>query len=54
MNVEIIYWWLGILTALFLVESSFVIYFVKWVLWRGNTALAELMIDKREGENDET
>mgnify|MGYP005836048217 CR=1 FL=1 len=54
MNVEILYWWLGILTVLFIVESSFVVYFVKWIVWRVNTTLAELIIDKRERETDET
>lgn len=54
MNAEILYWWLGILTVLFVVESSFVVYFMKWVVWRVNSTLADLMIDKREREKGET
>ena len=53
MNNEILSWWVIILTVIFILESSFLIYFMRWVLWRCNTALTELLIEKRLSDKEE-
>jgi hypothetical protein len=36
--------WLSILTILFFIESTAVIYFARWILWRWNGSIQELLI----------
>ena len=50
MSEDILSWWVVILTVFFIVESSLLVYFVRWVLWRCNTVITELMIEKKKGE----
>ena len=48
--------WLSILTILFILESSLLVYFVRWIMWRWNTVVQELLVAKhsnRECDNDE-
>lgn len=48
--------WLSILTILFVLESSIIIYFARWIMWRWNTVIQELLVAKhsnRECEDDE-
>ena len=52
MSPDVFNWWLVVLTVVFLIESSFVIYFVRWIMWRFNTAIHELMVEKRERDRD--
>jgi|TARA_R110000823_G_scaffold241248_2_gene366025 hypothetical protein len=45
--------WLYILTFFFLIETGFILYFVRWVLWRVNTKLTMLSIDYAERHSNE-
>ncbi len=48
--------WICILTILFVVESTAVIYFARWILWRWNGAIQELLIShysNSESDNEE-
>jgi len=36
--------WLSVLTLVFVIESTAIIYFVRWVLWRWNGSIQELLI----------
>tara|TARA_R110002012_G_scaffold318539_1_gene537150 strand:- start:6562 stop:6720 length:159 start_codon:yes stop_codon:yes gene_type:complete len=37
--------WLSLITFFILIETGFLLYFVRWVLWRVNTKLTILSID---------
>ena len=50
MSEDILSWWVIMLTVFFIVESSLLVYFVKWVIWRCNLVITELMIEKKKGE----
>ena len=41
---DLLTYWLCILTILFIIESSALIYFVHWVFWRWNGSIQELLI----------
>ena len=48
--------WVSILTIVFILESSLILLFARWILWRWNTVIQELLIAKhsnRECEDDE-
>jgi len=36
--------WLSVLTIVFVIESTAIIYFARWVLWRWNGSIQELLI----------
>ena len=36
--------WISILTILFIIESSAILYFVRWVLLRWNGSMQELLV----------
>ena len=36
--------WISILTFLFVIESSAILYFVRWILWRWNGSIQELLV----------
>lgn len=47
--------WVFILTIFFIIESSLLVYFVRWILWRWNGSIQELLIShysNRESENE--
>ncbi len=41
---DLLTWWICILTVMFLMESALVLYFVRWVLWRWNGSIQDLLI----------
>jgi|TARA_R110002012_G_scaffold160467_2_gene322313 hypothetical protein len=41
---EIFTWWISVLTILFIMESALILYFVRWILWRWNGSIQELLI----------
>jgi|TARA_R110001599_G_scaffold86855_1_gene232551 hypothetical protein len=48
--------WLSVLTILFFIESSAIIYFVRWILWRWNGSIQDLLIahySNSESDNEE-
>ena len=48
--------WVSILTFLFVLESSLLVYFARWIIWRWNTVVQELLVAKHsnsESNNDE-
>tara|TARA_B100000686_G_scaffold150276_1_gene157535 strand:- start:1799 stop:1993 length:195 start_codon:yes stop_codon:yes gene_type:complete len=36
--------WISILTILFVLESSLLIYFVHWILWRWNGPIQDVLV----------
>ncbi len=44
--------WLAILTCIVILESSLLVYFARWVMWRWNTVIQELLVAKNK-EDDE-
>ena len=48
--------WISILTILFVLESSMLIYFVRWIMWRWNGSIQELLVahySNSESDNEE-
>ena len=41
---ELITWWISLLTVLFVMESALLLYFVRWILWRCNVSIQELLV----------
>jgi|TARA_R110001592_G_scaffold47454_3_gene150351 hypothetical protein len=41
---EVLVLWLSVITVLFIMESALVLYFVKWILWRWNGSIQELLV----------
>lgn len=53
---DVFTWWISLLTILFLMESALVLYFVRWILWRWNGSIQELLIahySNSESDNEE-
>lgn len=53
---ELLTWWISLLTILFIMESALVLYFVRWILWRWNTSIQELLVahySNSESDNEE-
>ena len=48
--------WISILTILFVVESSLLLYFVHWILWRWNGPIQDVLVahySNSESDNEE-
>tara|TARA_R100001163_G_C5053254_1_gene189850 strand:- start:1566 stop:1736 length:171 start_codon:yes stop_codon:yes gene_type:complete len=41
---DLITWWISLLTIFFIMESALLLYFVRWILWRWNGSIQELLI----------
>ena len=41
---DLITWWISLLTVLFVMESALLLYFVRWILWRWNGSIQELLV----------
>ena len=41
---DVFTWWISLLTILFIMESALVLYFVRWILWRWNGSIQELLV----------
>ena len=53
---DLLTWWISILTVIFLMESAAIVYFVRWILWRWNTTVQELLVahySDSESDNEE-
>ena len=41
---DVLVWWLSVITVLFIMESALVLYFVRWILWRWNGSIQDLLV----------
>lgn len=41
---EIFTWWISVLTILFIMESALILYFVRWILWRWNGSIQDVLV----------
>ncbi len=53
---DILTTWISVLTILFIMESAAIVYFVRWILWRWNGSIQELLTahySNSESDNEE-